>query len=79
MDSNEWAYNHSPFLPQAPSLLITLINMFLEFSMSPRVNASLPVEDPYNEFSVFGPSSGLANGQVGTVGLCISSPIIQTS
>ena len=48
---------------QAPSLLITLINMFLEFTRLPSdyvVEGRDPAE---NEYSVFGPSAQLATTQ----------------
>ena len=44
-------------LPQAPSLLITLIQMFLEFSKAPNDYVTRkPDDDPdlLNEYSVFG-------------------------
>ena len=49
--------------PQAPSLLITLINMFLDFTKMPGdyvVEGRDPAE---NEYSVFGPSAQLASTQ----------------
>ncbi len=49
---------------QAPSLLITLINMFLEFGSSPAVNATVGADVDDNEYSVFGPTEGLADVQV---------------
>ena len=48
--------------PQAPSLLISLINMFLEFGESPKVIPNGTLDD--NEYSAFGPSVNAANGQV---------------
>lgn len=50
------------FLPplQAPSLLITLINMFLEFGQAPRITNNTAT----TEYSVFGPTAALADGQV---------------
>lgn len=55
---------------QAPNLLITLINMFLGFGSSPKVNVT---GDPsLNEYSIFGPSTDAAAGQVsGLDVLCI--------
>lgn len=53
--------SHNPL--QAPSLLITLINMFLEFT---RLPSDYVVEDrdpAENEYSVFGPSAQLATIQ----------------
>ena len=46
---------------QAPSLLITLINMFLGFGKSPKLDPENPAE---NEYSVFGPTAELAAIQV---------------
>lgn len=57
---------HFLYLLQAPSLLITLINMFLEFGKSPGVvyvNGTVQAI-PKPEYSVFGPSSQLAEDQV---------------
>ena len=48
---------------QAPSLLITLINMFLGFGKSPQVS-DVPEKAPENEYSVFGPTIALATVQV---------------
>ena len=56
-----------PFhLPQAPSLLITLINMFLEFGASPVVNATEGFSQDDNEYAVFGPTELMADLQVTT-------------
>ena len=50
---------------QAPSLLITLINMFLAFGSAPSVNATATgVELEKNLYSVFAPSPEAANFQV---------------
>ncbi len=49
------------FCPQAPSLLITLINMFLKFGGSPDVTNTDPTQIQY---SVFGHTDELAQLQV---------------
>ena len=53
-----------PLLSQAPSLLITLINMFLGFGSSPVVHDHKDPTNTTNEFSVFGPTDELATLQV---------------
>lgn len=47
---------------QAPSLLITLINMFLKFGMSPTVDPSVDPDE--NEYSVFSTTQSAAKAQV---------------
>ena len=50
-------------VPQAPSLLITLINMFLEFTRLPSDYVVEGRDPQENEYSVFGPSVRLATVQ----------------
>ena len=50
---------------QAPSLLITLINMFLEIASAPKVPHPEDPTNSENEYSVFGPSQATATVQVG--------------
>ncbi len=45
---------------QAPSLLITLINMFLQFGSTPQITD----DDEETTYSVFSPSEGAADFQV---------------
>jgi len=45
-------------------LLITLINMFLQFGSSPAVNLTEGADLEANEYSVFGPTEALAELQV---------------
>lgn len=47
-------------------MLITLINMFLEFGASPVVDGAEGATDDDNEYSVFGPTESLADAQVYT-------------
>ena len=49
---------------QAPSLLITLINMFLEIASAPKVPYPGDPTNSENEYSVFGPSQATAAVQV---------------
>ena len=49
---------------QAPSLLITLINMFLEIASAPKVPYPEDSANTQNEYSVFGPSQATAAVQV---------------
>ena len=51
-------------ISQAPSLLITLINMFLEIGSSPKVPFPGHPENTQNEYGVFGPTPLLASVQV---------------
>ena len=56
---------------QAPSLLITLINMFLEIASAPKVPHPEDPTNSENEYSVFGPSQATAAVQVlSCVGMC---------
>ena len=61
---------HFSFL-QAPSLLITLINMFLKFAMSPSVTCDYRNDDDCefddNQYSVFSSTPGAADAQVNTI------------
>ena len=49
---------------QAPSLLITLINMFLEIASAPKVPHPEDPANSQNEYSAFGPSQAKAAIQV---------------
>lgn len=62
-----WCFIFHPAI-KAPSLLITLINMFLEFAQSPSVDEAKPPDD--NEYSVFGPSARAADIQVSMQRVC---------
>lgn len=53
--------SHGP--PQAPSLLITLINMFLEFNRLPNDYVVEGRDASENQYSVFGPSPEMATIQ----------------
>ena len=65
--STSHVHTHFPHMVQAPSLLITLINMFLEFTRLPSdyVVEDRPAEE--NQYSVFGPTVSEAVTQVGGV------------
>lgn len=56
----KWCYHYDE-PNHAPSLLITLINMFLEFAKSPSVDPDADYQD--NEYSVFSASPGAADAQ----------------
>lgn len=76
----KWCY-HYENPNTAPSLLITLINMFLEVGQSPHVNATTtdPTEISENEYSVFGPTESLADMQVYTcvgVSYCLLTSLL---
>ncbi len=53
---------------QAPSLLITLINMFLEIASAPKVPHPDEPTNSENEYSAFGPLQATAAVQVYLIG-----------
>ena len=57
-------YNYIINPMQAPSLLITLINMFLEIGSAPKVPNPADPANSKNEYSVFGPTKATAAVQV---------------
>ena len=63
--------NYTILLSQAPSLLITLINMFLEIASAPKVPHPDDPTNTENEYSVFGPSEATATVQVYIATVCV--------